>query len=95
MNKGIRYRDEAIGEIRPVPDFLPSPEELALKHEQTKVTIILRPQWVAFFKGAAKKHHTRYPKMIRQLLENRLLDRQAQTSKFNGHLNLRRRGIRD
>ena len=69
MSKPIRYSDEPIGEIKLVPDFLPSPEELALKNEQTKVTISLSSESVAFFKAAAKKHHTQYQKMIRQLLD--------------------------
>jgi hypothetical protein len=69
MSKRIRYSDESIGEIKLVPDFLPSPEELALKNEQTKVTIALSSESVAFFKAAAKKHHTQYQKMIRQLLD--------------------------
>lgn len=69
MNKRTQYSDEPIGEIRLVPDFLPSPEELALKKEQTKVTIALSTESVAFFKEAARKNHTQYQKMIRQLLD--------------------------
>ena len=70
MNKRIRYSDEPLGKIKLVPDFLPSPEELALKNEQTKVTISLSSESVAFFKEAAKKHHTQYQRMIRQLLDD-------------------------
>ena len=44
--------------------------ELALKNEQTKVTISLSSESVAFFKEAAKKHHTQYQRMIRQLLDD-------------------------
>ena len=69
MNKRIQYRDEPLGPIRLVPDFLPSPEELALKNEQTKVTIALCSESVDFFKEAARKHHMQYQKMIRQLLD--------------------------
>jgi predicted DNA binding CopG/RHH family protein len=69
MNKRIRYSEDPIGEIKLVPDFLPSPEELTLKKEQTKVTISLSSESVAFFKEAAKKYHTQYQKMIRQLLD--------------------------
>lgn len=69
MSKRIRYSEESIGEIKLVPDFLPSPEELALKSEQTKVTISLSSESIAFFKEAAKRHHTQYQKMIRQLLD--------------------------
>jgi len=69
MNKRIQYSEEPIGEIRLLADFLPSPEELALKQEQTKVTISLSSESVAFFKDAARTHHTQYQKMIRQLLD--------------------------
>ena len=70
MNKRIRYSDEPLGKIKLVPDFLPSPEELALKNKQTKVTISLSSESVAYFKEAAKKHHTQYQRMIRQLLDD-------------------------
>ena len=70
MSKQIRYSDEPLGKIKLVPDFLPSPEELALKNEQTKVTISLSSESVAFFKEAAKKHHIQYQRMIRQLLDD-------------------------
>ncbi|WP_089728445.1 BrnA antitoxin family protein [Candidatus Thiosymbion oneisti] len=69
MSKPIQYSDGPIGEVRLVPDFLPSPEELALRREQTKVTISLSSESVAYFKEAAKKHHMQYQKMIRQLLD--------------------------
>ena len=69
MSKRTQYSDEPIGEVRLVPDFLPSPEELALKNEQTKVTIHLNSETVAYFKAAADKHHMQYQKMIRQLLD--------------------------
>ena len=62
--------DGPIDEFRLVPDFLPSPKELALKSERTKVTIALSSESVAFFKEVAKKHHTQYQKMIRQLLDD-------------------------
>ncbi|WP_041193646.1 BrnA antitoxin family protein [Candidatus Symbiobacter mobilis] len=69
MNKQIHYSDEPIGEIRFVPDFLPSPDELVLKNEQKKVTISLSVESVDFFKEAAKKHNMQYQRMIMQLLD--------------------------
>ena len=69
MNKRIRYSEETIGDSKLVSDFLPSPEELVLKQEQIKVTLALSAESVAFFKEAAKRHHTPYQKMIRQLLD--------------------------
>ncbi len=39
MKKKMVYTDEPMGEIRLINDFLPSPEELALKDETVKITI--------------------------------------------------------
>ncbi len=69
MSKTIRYSDEPIGEFKIVADFLPSPEELSLKNENTKVTISLSSESVAYFKSVAKQHHMQYQKIIRQLLD--------------------------
>lgn len=69
MSKTIKYSNEPIGDIKLVADFLPSPEELALKNQNTKVTISLSAESVAYFKDTAKKHHMQYQKMIRQLLD--------------------------
>lgn len=69
MSKQIQYTDEPLGEMKLVPDFLPSPKDLALKNQQTKITISLSSESVAYFKEAAKKHHMQYQKMIRELLD--------------------------
>ena len=69
MNRKIQYTDEPIGEVNVITDFLPSPQELALKSQNTKVTISLSTESVAYFKEAAKENHMQYQKMIRQLLD--------------------------
>ena len=69
MNKQIKYSNEDIGDYRLIPDFLPSPSELALKNRNTKVTISLSTESITYFKETAKKHHMQYQKMIRQLLD--------------------------
>ncbi|WP_198243021.1 BrnA antitoxin family protein [methane-oxidizing endosymbiont of Gigantopelta aegis] len=69
MSKQIQYSDEPVGEVKLIADFLPSPAELAVKSKNTKVTISLSSESVAYFKQAAKKHHMQYQKMIRQLLD--------------------------
>ncbi len=69
MRKKITYTDEPIGKVRIVSDFLPSPEELALKDETVRVTIALSKASIDFFKRVAKKHNTQYQKMIRRLLD--------------------------
>ena len=58
-----------MGKVRVVSDFLPSPEELALKDETIKVTITLSKVSVDFFKNEAQKYNTQYQKMIRRLLD--------------------------
>ncbi|OGT74046.1 MAG: CopG family transcriptional regulator [Gammaproteobacteria bacterium RIFCSPLOWO2_02_FULL_57_10] len=70
MNSKIKYTDESIGKIEIVPDFLPSPEELAYREEGVKVTLALSKKSVEFFKAEASKHHTQYQRMIRRLLDS-------------------------
>jgi predicted DNA binding CopG/RHH family protein len=69
MNSKTRYTDEPLGDVQVIPDFLPSPEELAFREDSVKVTLTLSRSSVAFFKNVARKHHTPYQKMIRRLLD--------------------------
>ena len=69
MTTKIKYTNEPIGKVRVISDFLPSPEELALKDETVKVTIALSKTSIEFFKKEAKKYNTQYQKMIRRLLD--------------------------
>lgn len=70
MSAKIKYTDEPIGKIKVVPDFLPTPEELAFREEGVKVTLALSKKSVDFFKSEATKHHTQYQRMIRRLLDS-------------------------
>lgn len=69
MKSRIRYTDEPTGKLKVVKDFLPKPEDLALKEENVKITISLNKSSIDFFKQTAKEHHTSYQKMIRRLLD--------------------------
>lgn len=69
MKEKIKYTDEPMRKVKVIKDFLPSPEELALKEETVKVTISLSRASVEFFKNEAKKYNTQYQKMIRRLLD--------------------------
>ncbi|TAJ92616.1 MAG: CopG family transcriptional regulator [Gammaproteobacteria bacterium] len=69
MSKKIKYTDEPIGKVKIVPDFLPSPDDLAFRDDTVKVTIALSRSSVEFFKREAKKRNTQYQKMIRRLLD--------------------------
>lgn len=70
MSGKIRYTNEPIGKIEIVPDFLPSPAELAFREEGVKVTLALSKKSIDFFKSQASKHHTQYQRMIRRLLDS-------------------------
>ena len=41
MKNKIKYTDEPMGKLKIIKDFLPKPEELALKEENIKITISL------------------------------------------------------
>ena len=69
MNGKIKYTDEPVGKVKVVPDFLPSPNDLAFRDDTVKVTIALSRASVDFFKREAKKRDTQYQKMIRRLLD--------------------------
>jgi len=69
MSAKIKYTNEFIGEPMIIRDFLPSPEDLAFRDEDVKVTITLSKKSVDFFKSAAAKGDTQYQRMIRRLLD--------------------------
>lgn len=69
MSARIRYTDEPIGEPKVIRDFLPSPDELAFREEDVKITITLSKRSVDFFKGRAVQNDTQYQRMIRRLLD--------------------------
>jgi predicted DNA binding CopG/RHH family protein len=69
MKNKVRYKRGPIGDVKVLRDFLPSPEELAFKEDQVKVTIGLSKSSIDFFKREAKSHQTQYQKMIRRLLD--------------------------
>jgi predicted DNA binding CopG/RHH family protein len=68
--KKEKYEDfEPEGELVQVHDFLPPPHVLFPKAKPTvKVTLALTKESVAYFKKAAKAKHTKYQKMIRELV---------------------------
>ena len=69
MKTKIKYTEEPIGELRIIKDFLPKPEDLALKEENVKITISLNKSSIDFFKKKAKEQRTSYQKMIRRLID--------------------------
>ena len=69
MSAKMKYTAEPLGKVQIVPDFLPSPAELAFRDEGVKVTLALSRKSVEFFQAEAAKHHTHYQRMIRRLLD--------------------------
>lgn len=69
MSSRITYTDESLGDLRIVPDFLPSPKELAFREESVKVTLVLNKRSVDFFKSEAAEYKTGYQRMIRRLID--------------------------
>lgn len=69
MKKKIAYTDEPIFPGRRLKDSLPPPHLLVFKEEGIKITLTLSKASVDYFKRAAKKHHTPYQKMIRNLID--------------------------
>jgi len=70
MSKPIEYTDEPLGELKIVPDFLPSPENLIFIEPKVQITLSLSKASLEFFKTEAKKHQIQYQEMIRHLLES-------------------------
>ena len=69
MKEKIMDSNKPIGEMTRVDDFLPSPEELVVPEETVKITIALKKSSVNFFKHKARECHTKYQRMIRELID--------------------------
>jgi len=70
MKRKTTYRDQPLGKIEMVKDFLPPPQQLVMKDEGVKVTLSLSKRSVDFFKLHAQKSKVPYQKMIRTLLDS-------------------------
>lgn len=60
---------KAIEESKILKDFLPPPEELVLKEDNVKVTILLSKKSADFFKDYAEKKGISYQLMIKKVLD--------------------------
>lgn len=69
MKKKINDLNMPVGRLTRVKDFLPAPEELVISERTVKITIALNKKSVEFFKHKADQYHTKYQKMIRELLD--------------------------
>ena len=87
MKRQIKYEDlkemngEPIGMVGgPIPDFLPSPAELAGDEKTIKVTLALSKRSVDYFKASAGRYHSSYQRMIRRLVDDYAARRAAAPS---------------
>lgn len=69
MKKQAIRSDMPIGKLTRVKDFLPSPSELAVSEKTKKVTISLSKKSIDFFKRQARLHHTKYQRMMREVID--------------------------
>jgi len=58
-----------IGRLTRVEDILPPPKDLIAHEPMEKVTISLKQSSVDFFRAQSRAHHTKYQKMIREVLD--------------------------
>ena len=69
MKRKTKDLNMPIGKLSRVRDFLPAPAELVVPEKTIKITIALKEKSVEFFKHKAGQYHTKYQKMIRELLD--------------------------
>ena len=69
MRKKVIDINKPLGKMTRVDDFLPPPSELVTPEETVKITISLNKSSVDFLKRQARQHHTKYQKMIRELVD--------------------------
>ena len=69
MKEKIMDSNKPIGKLTKVDDFLPRPEELIMPEETIKITLFLKKSSVDFFKHKASECHTKYQRMIRELVD--------------------------
>lgn len=74
MNNNRIYSDaptdvaQALENISPIEDFLPSPDQLVLKTEKERITIAIDKHSLELFKSYAKKHDAKYQSMMNSVL---------------------------
>jgi len=68
MKRKIVFTDESITGKR-VEDFLPPPEMLVMKEDNTRITITLSKNSIEHFKKWANAQHVHYQTMIRKVLD--------------------------
>lgn len=66
--KKSNLKDQPLGDLRELADFLPPPEKLVSAEETVKVTLALDKSSLEFFKSTAAKFGGKYQRMMREVL---------------------------
>ena len=69
MKEKMTKSEMPVGKLLRVKDFLPAPDELVIPEATKKVTISLKKSSIDFFKRQARIHHTKYQRMIREVID--------------------------
>ena len=69
MNKKYRDHNMPVGKLTKINDDLPPPSELAKPIQAVRITIQVSKSSVDYFKKNARKYHTKYQSMIREVLD--------------------------
>ena len=69
MKKKMIEPNKPVGKMTRIYDFLPPPEELIIPEDTVKVTLALKKSNVDFFKHQAERYHTKYQRMIREVVD--------------------------
>jgi hypothetical protein len=67
--KGMKYAEGPMKDVRRVRDDLPPPDQLVFRQDTVKVTLALSKSSVEFFKDVARRRKGKYQQMIRQLID--------------------------
>ena len=69
MKKRQRDHNMPIGKLTRIADDLPPPSELAKPLQAVRITILLNKASVEYFKKQADRYHTKYQRMMREVLD--------------------------
>ena len=58
-----------VGKLTQIADYLPPPGELIEVEDNVKITILIKKSSVDFFKKQAHRYHTKYQRMMREVLD--------------------------
>jgi predicted DNA binding CopG/RHH family protein len=69
MKNKTHDKNMPIGKLTKIVDYLPPPSELVQAEDNVKITILIKKSSINFFKKQANRYHTKYQKMMREVLD--------------------------